>query len=317
VENLLEAWEEFVRGKRSRADVQVFERELMMNVLALHRELADGTYQHGPYEAFRVSDPKPRQIHKASVRDRLVHRALYRHLYPFFDRTFIADSYSCREGKGAHRALRRFERFGRKVSRNNTRTTWVLKCDVKKCFASIDHAILLSLLDRRIADKRIMQLIERVVKSFETAPGKGLPLGNLTSQLFVNVYLNELDQYVKHRLKAQYHIRYADDLVILSSDRGFLEHCRTSIEHFFTQRLALELHPDKVFIKTLASGVDFLGWVHFPDHRVLRTSTKRRVATAIELGAPENVLQSYVGLLSHGNAHVLREHVRGMLQSYQ
>src|SRR3989338_2419324 len=127
----------------------------MSNLLLLYECLTNMTYEHAPYEAFVISDPKTRSIHKASVGDRVLHRALYRTLYPFFDRMFIADSFSCRIGKGAHKALKRFEYFSRKVSKNNHKTVWVLKCDVKKFFASIDHGILLKILDTHIVDKRI------------------------------------------------------------------------------------------------------------------------------------------------------------------
>src|SRR3989344_5845407 len=203
----------------------------MDNILALHNDLKDGTYKHRPYHAFKISDPKPRDIHKATVRDRLVHHAIYRQLYPFFDHTFTADSYSCRKGKGTHRAMDRFREFAYKVSRNHTRTCWVLKCDIKKFFASIDQQILLDIVTRYIPDKRIINLITEIVGSFRSnhdiiIPNaaafssmictKGLPLGNLTSQLLVNVYMNEFDQFVKHKVKAKYYIRYADDFVILS-----------------------------------------------------------------------------------------------------
>lgn len=207
-ENLLAAWQEFVAGKRLRTDVQKFGRNLMTNIFDLRRDLSDKTYVHAPYEAFNISDPKPRNIHKASVRDRLVHRAVYRMLYPYFDAGFIADSYSCRLGKGTHKALDRFRAFGRKVSRNNTRTVWVLQCDTRKCFASIDHSVLADILDRRIPDADIVWLLGRVIGSFSShGPGLGLPLGNLTSQLFVNAYMNEFDQFVKHRLGVKYYMR--------------------------------------------------------------------------------------------------------------
>ncbi len=146
LENLLDAWTEFVKGKRQRKDVQHFERDLMKNIIALHLDLAAKTYTHSDYYAFNISDPKPRNIHKASVRDRLLHHALYRILYPFFDKTFIADSYSCRKGKGVQKALERFRSAAYKVSRNHTRTLWVLKCDIRKFFASIDHARLKEIL---------------------------------------------------------------------------------------------------------------------------------------------------------------------------
>ncbi len=310
LENLLLAWKEFVIGKRNRQDVLVFERNLMDNIIVLHRDLATKTYRHSGYEAFRISDPKPRHIHKASVRDRVVHRAVYRILFPFFDRLFIADSYSCRDGKGIHKALDRFQKLSRKVSRNHSRTVWVLKCDVKKFFASIDHDILLRILREHIPDRDILGLLAEIVGSFHTEPGKGLPLGNLTSQLLANVYLNEFDRFMKHTIRAKYYIRYADDFVILSPDRGELESMLPKIREFLDSRLVLTLYPDKVFIATVASGVDFLGWVHFPDHRVLRMATKRRMFRNLEAknGKPETV-QSYLGLLRYGNTYGLRRRV--------
>ncbi|MFZ2720248.1 MAG: reverse transcriptase domain-containing protein, partial [Minisyncoccia bacterium] len=202
---MLEAWKEFVRGKRKKKDVQEFQYRLMDNILALHRDLAEQTYTHGSYHAFNISDPKSRNIHKATVRDRLLHHALYRTLYPFFDHIFISDSYSCRKGKGMHRAMNRFRAFAYKASRNHTRTCWVLKCDVRKFFASIDQAILMQILATRIHNQDILWLLGRIVASFHsTTSGKGLPLGNLTSQLLVNIYTNEFDKFVKHQLKAKY-----------------------------------------------------------------------------------------------------------------
>jgi len=289
--------------------VQEFERYLTTNTLALHSELVACTYRHGGYHHFKISDPKPRDIHKASVRDRLLHHAFYRKLYPLFDRTFIADSYSCRLGKGTHEAMNRFRAFARTVSKNNTRTCWVLKCDIRKFFASIDQTTLLSILRERIEDADILSLIENIVRSFHsTALGKGLPLGNLTSQLLVNIYMNEFDQFVKHNLKAKYYIRYADDFVLLSSDKDRLQKTLRYMIVFLRERLKLEMHPDKVFTKTLASGVDFLGWVHFPDHRVLRTATKKRMFRRLEkAGEKPETLASYQGMLSHGNAQKLQK----------
>ncbi|MGB4942544.1 MAG: reverse transcriptase/maturase family protein, partial [Candidatus Moraniibacteriota bacterium] len=298
VENLLDAWREFVRGKKKKCDVQAFQYALTDNILALHADLKSKAYVHGGYEAFKVSDPKPRHIHKASVRDRILHHALYRVLYPYFDRAFIADSYSCRIGKGVHRSLNRFRSFGRKVSNNHTRTVWILKCDVRKCFASVDQDVLMNILKKHIADPDTLWLLERVITSFDSGtPGRGLPLGNLTSQLLINIYLNELDQFVKQQLKAKYYIRYADDFVVFSKNKDELKNILILMDVFLRLNLCFELHPDKVFIKTIASGVDFLGWVHFPDHRVLRTTTKRRMFRRLS----EKNIESYLGLLSHGN----------------
>lgn len=281
----------------------------MDNILTLNRDLVARTYRHSAYQAFKISDPKPRDIHKASVRDRLLHHAMYRQLYSFFERTFISDSYSCRNNKGMHRAMDRFREYAYRESTNHTRTLWVLKCNVRKFFASIDHAVLMDILRTYIPDKDTLLLIDRIVDSFySTAPGKGLPLGNLTSQLLVNVYMNEFDQFAKHRLKARYYIRYADDFVILSRNRNELAELIPRITQFLQDRLKLELHPRKVSIGTLAASVDFLGWVHFPDHRVLRTATRRRMFRRIQKGdGKEETISSYLGMLSHGNAHTLTE----------
>lgn len=307
VENLLDAWREFVVGKRSKPDVQAFALHLMDNILQLHTELANGTYRHGGYEEFHIADPKPRLIHKASVRDRLLHHAVYRMLYPFFDRTFIADSYSCRLDKGTHKALQRFQAVSRKVSKNDTKACWVLQCDIKKFFASINQPILLGILSKYIADQRIIALLRNIIESFFMSAGTGLPLGNLTSQLLVNVYMNEFDQFVKHKLKAKYYMRYADDFVFVSANHGWLEGLIPQIREYFEQKLRLTLHPNKVSIKTLASGIDFLGWVHFPTHRVLRMTTKRGMIRKVAEHATNETLQSYLGLLKHGNTYKTQE----------
>jgi retron-type reverse transcriptase len=311
LDNLLLAWEEFVKGKRQKKDVQAFSFQLMDNLLSLHHDLATREYRHSDYEAFRVNDPKPRDIHKASVRDRLLHHALYRVLYPYFDRTFITDSYSCRIGKGVHRALDRFRSFGRKVSNNHTRTVWVLKGDIRKCFASVDQDVLMGILKKHIADPDALRLLERVITSFDSgASGRGLPLGNLTSQLLINIYLNELDQFVKQSLKAKSYIRYADDFVVFSKSKDELKNILILMDVFLWLNLRLELHPDKVFIKTIASGVDFLGWVHFPDHRVLRTVTKRRMLRRVgATGGKEETVTSYLGMLGWGNGRKLEQKI--------
>ncbi|MBU2028405.1 reverse transcriptase/maturase family protein [Patescibacteria group bacterium] len=318
-ENLLEAWKEFIVGKRNKKDVQEFSMYLMDNIFLLYNDLLNHTYKHGGYQAFKINDPKPRDIHKATVRDRLLHHAIYRILYPFFDKTFIADSYSCRNNKGTHKAISKFREYFYKVSQNNTKTCWVLKCDIRKFFANIDHEILIGILKEYIPDENIIKLLENVIDSFSSIKGGnvGLPLGNLTSQLFVNIYMNKFDQFMKHKLKTKFYIRYADDFVIFSEDKQRLENIIEPIKKFLQDGLKLKLHPDKIFIKTVSSGVDFLGMVNFPDHRILRTKTKRRMFKRIsvkhklyqeELISKESFnqsLQSYLGMLKHYNGHGL------------
>ncbi|MFH1193789.1 MAG: reverse transcriptase/maturase family protein [bacterium] len=322
LDNLLSAWREFIVGKKSKKDVQDFSRDLFDNIVSLHNDLANKIYCHGDYESFYVNDPKRRHIHKASVRDRLLHHAVYRILYPFFDKKFISDSYSCRPDKGTHKAINRFRAIAYAVSKNHTRTCWVLKCDIRKFFASIGHKILIDILQKHIADENIIWLLKNIIGSFEieiassaSTPsrndgGIGLPLGNLTSQLFANVYMNEFDQWVKHRLKVKCYIRYADDFIFLSEERNYLELLIPVIGNFLKNRLKLFLHPDKVFIKTIASGVDFLGWVNFCDHRILRSVTKRRMFQRIGVCPINETLQSYLGLLKYGNAEKMRENLK-------
>ncbi len=301
LENLYQAWREFVRGKKHKKDVMDFAFNLSNNIYQLHQDFKNKNYKHSGYQAFNISDPKPRHIHKASVRDRLLHHALYRSLYWHFNQQFIHDSYSCRLGKGTHKALSRFTHLARKASRNHTQTLWILKCDIKKFFASINQDILLKILTKHLTDQDILNLLKTVIQSFS----HGLPLGNLTSQLLVNIYLNEFDQFVKHQLKVKYYIRYADDFVLMSQDKDYLQNLLTKISYFLGQELKLSLHPHKVSLKTLASGLDFLGWVHFPDYKVLRTVTKRRMLKRIKDNPKLETIQSYVGMLKWGNTHKL------------
>ncbi len=301
--NLLISWQEFLKGKRKRKDVIKFSLNLMDNIFELHEDLVNRKYKHSLYHAFKITDPKARDIHKASVRDRLLHHAIYRILYPYFDSKFIFDSYSCRVDKGTHRAINRFKVFGLKASRNNTKTVWILKCDIKKFFANIDHEILKSILAKNIKDDKVLWLLGQIVDSFNP----GLPLGNLTSQLLVNIYMNEFDQFVKRKLKVKYYIRYADDFVIFGQDKTYLQNLILEISMFLERELKLTLHPNKVFVKTLASGVDFLGWVNFPTHRILRTSTKKRMIKRLNKNQSKETKASYLGLLSHGNTYKLTD----------
>ncbi len=204
--------------------------------------------------------------------------------------------------------MNRFRRFIWKVSKNNTKQCFVLKCDIRKFFASIDHYILIKILKNNISDTDTIWLLNQIISSFSSiGEGKGLPLGNLTSQLLVNIYMNEFDKYIKHKLKIKYYIRYADDFVILSDNKLYLDSLIQIISTFLQNRLELSLHPDKVFIKTIYSGIDFLGWVHFYDHRILRTSTKKRMFKNLKDNLKPGTTASYIGILRHGNTHKLNK----------
>ncbi|MDD4283240.1 MAG: reverse transcriptase/maturase family protein [Bacilli bacterium] len=308
-ENLLLAWQEFSVGKRSKKDVIEFELNLADNILHLHQELASGIYKHGGYHDFFIADPKLRHIHKARVRDRLIHHAIYRQLYPFFDKTFISNSYSCRLDKGTHRAITAFNKMARQASVNNIKTCWVLQCDIKKFFDSIDHEFLLDVLKEYIFDTRILLLLDNIINSYESSPGCGLPLGNLTSQLLVNIYMNKFDQFVKHEIKAKYYIRYADDFVFISDNKEWLILILPLINRFLAEELHLKLHPQKTHINTSASGIDFLGWVNFTEHKTLRTKTKKRMMSRIINNSKPESLASYLEMLKHGNACKIKREV--------
>lgn len=307
MENLFCAWREFKRGKGSKVDVQEFEFKLEDNLFQIHDELKNKTYQHSHYTAFNVCDPKLRRIHKATVKDRVLHHAIFRVLYPIFDKNFIFDSYSCRTDKGTHKAVDRLEKFAKRLSRNNSKNIFALKCDIRKFFDSIDQAILLRLIKKKIQDEDAIWLIEKIILSFPN----GIPLGNVTSQLFANIYLNELDQFTKHNLKEKYYLRYCDDFLILAENREHLENLAEAVGNFLQIELKLSLHPDKIIIRKFRQGVDFLGYVVFPYHRILRTKTKRRIIKKMRKKSREmeesviseesfnQSLQSYLGILKH------------------
>lgn len=326
-ENLFSAWDEFKKGKQRKSDVQRFEFYLERNLFQLHRDLKDKTYRHGPYEGFYICDPRVRHIHKAIVRDRVLHHAIFRILNPIFEPTFIPNSFSCRIGKGTHKGVLAIEQMLRKESKNYTGPCFVLKCDVRKFFDTVNHSVLLEILNKRIADQNALWLLKEIIGSYATGyvnllERKGLPIGNLTSQLFANVYLNELDQFIKHTLGLKLYARYTDDFVIISKDRECLKTLVSPIQGFLKNQLSLELHPRKIGIWKFHQGIDFLGYVTLPHYRVLRMNTRRRIFRKIKerIGQYRNAmidhdklsqsLQSYLGVLSHANTYKLGQQLK-------
>lgn len=318
-ERLFEAWYEFRKGKGNRCDVQEFGRHAEKHIFRLHRDLASGAYRHSPYESFFVHDPKRRHIRKACVRDRLVHHTLHMTLRQIYEPLLYSGVYSNRIGKGTHRAVDALQRAVWRVSKNLTRPCWALKCDIKRFYDSVDHEILKETLAKVINDDRALHLVGHVIDSFhvEGSCGKGAPIGNLTSQIFTNIYLNDFDQYVKHALRVKHYLRFADDCLFIAPHRQELEELLPKIEEFLALRLKLALHPDKVSIRPLNHGIDFLGIVVHPFHRTLRTTTKRRMLRKlterhgeafrgeIDSDSLHQSLQSYLGILSHVDGHGL------------
>lgn len=324
MENLFWAWDEFKRGKRQKSDVQRFEFNLENNLFKLHQELENKLWNPDLYVSFFLRDPKLRKIHKASVRDRVLNQAVFRILYQIFDRNFIFDSYSCRLKKGTHGAVSRLQEFFRKASKNNTKTCFILKCDIKKFFNSIDQDILFSLIKRKIKDTNVVWLVEKIIRSFSATFDKGLPLGNVTSQLFSNIYLNELDQFAKHCLKIKHYIRYCDDFVVLNEDKGYLTSIVSDIARFLKSKLKLSLHQDKIEIRKYYQGIDFLGYVSFPYHRVLRKKTKKRMLKRIKekiekikekemFDSFNQTVQSYFGILKHCEGYKIKKEIENII----
>jgi RNA-directed DNA polymerase len=285
LENLLAAAHAALRGKRQRGPGFRFWSELEHEICTLHDELLSGTYRHGAYRYFMIYEPKERLVAAAPFRDRVVHHAIVRVIEPIFEPRFIEDSFACRRGKGTHAAMRRAGQFARRFPH-------ALKCDVRKYFPSIDHGVLLSELARVIADERLLALIGGILDSHcdgvsqEWPPGgdlfdmqlrkRGLPIGNLTSQFFANVYLNPLDHFVKHTLRVKGYVRYMDDFLLFGNDLTSLRRQGTTIREKLAE-LRLEMHPDKYRLKPTRCGVDFAGYVVFVDGRVrVRSSSVRR-----------------------------------------
>ncbi|MFQ5771094.1 MAG: reverse transcriptase domain-containing protein [bacterium] len=283
--NLLLAAQKAAKGKREKPNVLAFFWRLEENLFELQAQLRDQTYRTGAYFTFQIYDPKPRLISAAPFRDRVVHHALMNIIAPLFERSFIYDSYANRIGKGTHRAIRRYQHFFRKYQ-------YVLKCDIKKYFPSIDHEILKSIIRRRIADARTLWLIDLIIDGsnpqefvLDYFPGddlftplcrrKGLPIGNLTSQFFANLYLSDLDHFVKETLHCRAYLRYVDDFVLFSDYKSELRASKREISDFL-ERYRLKLHPKRCYIFPAHIDWQFLGLRIFRTHRLLAMENVRK-----------------------------------------
>jgi hypothetical protein len=299
--SLYRAYRQCRRRKRHTHNALAFERDLEASLLALHKALEGGTYVPRPSLAFLVTKPKQREIFAADFRDRVVHHLLVGHLEPRWERRFIHDSYACRQGKGTHQAVERLRAFTRQVTANGTRRAWYLQRDVRGFFITLDRHILFQQVAAQEWDPAVHWLLRVILCQeltatcrfrrarradferlpphktlFKAPPGCGLPIGNLTSQFFANVYLDPLDQFIKHRLKARYDLRSCDDLVLLSADQAQLADWERQIEAFLAERLHLQLNERRK-LRPVADGIDFLGYITRPDYLLVR----RRVVGAL------------------------------------
>lgn len=326
-EHLLRAYRTARRGKRGRSGVAEFGLNLERELLTLRRELQAGTYRPGDYRLFTIYERKPRVIAAAPFRDRVVHHAVMQVIEPSLDRTFISDSYACRRDKGVHAAVDRYQAWAQTYR-------YVLKMDVRQYFPSIDHGLLKEKLRRRIKDRRVLALLDRIIDGSPRgtmdpcyfsgddlfAPLErrvGIPIGNLTSQFFANLYLDDLDHHMKQVLNVRPYLRYVDDMVALDHDKGRLAEIRESIRELLAAD-RLWLHPRKAHISPVADGLNLLGYVVYPTRRRLRNDNGhrfarklRRMAEVYQAGRLEWAkvvasTQSWIGHAQHADTEGLR-----------
>jgi len=333
-ENLYEAYKEARKCKRYRDETLKFSSNLEENLIQIQNELIWKMYRVGRYREFYVYEPKKRLIMALPFKDRVVQWAIYRVLNPIYNKTFIEHSYACRIGKGTHKAAEKLQYWIRKVSRKSGRW-YYLKLDISKYFYRVDHEVLIKILKRKIKDNNLMWLLELIIKSEETKfglplngePGecarirnKGIPIGNLTSQLFANIYMNELDKFAKHTLKIKHYIRYMDDIIILEDNKKYLHYIKSEIESYLNNELKLHLN-NKTAIRPITLGIEFVGYKLWPTHAKLKKKTalkiKRRLKylkkafnrKEINFSNVNATVQSYMGILKHCNSYYLRKKI--------
>lgn len=348
--DLYQAYWDCRKKKRSTESCIKFEYALESNMSQLYDELKAGTYTIGPSICFVVLEPKPREIWAAEFRDRIVHHLIYNIIKDRFYAHFIHETFSCIPERGTLRAGIKASRFAQSITQNYTKKAYYLKVDIKNFFVSIDKQILYELVIDRVPEKWLQKLIHQVIFNdpkkeaiiqsakwkFDTLPeykslwntpnSRGLPIGNLTSQFFSNVYLNKLDQFVKHKLKCRYYCRYVDDFIIMDESPQRLNYCYNEIAKFVKEHLALELHTKKKSINLISNGIDFVGYKIKPHRIFLRQKIMNKMFDEIKQYKEKNMditiaeldkfyakINSYIGQLRCVNGYNLRKKVCQMI----
>jgi len=344
-ENLYQAWEAARKGKRYRDEVMGFSSNLESNLINLQNHLIHGTYTVGRYRQFYVHEPKKRLIMALPFIDRVLQWAVYRQLFPLFNKQFIADSYACRPNKGTHKAVDRLQYWLRQTERKPERF-YYLKLDIAKYFYRVDHEILVKMLERKINDKRLIDLLAFIINSEETSFGLpvgidpdlcdpadrlfdvGMPIGNLTSQLFANLYLHELDLFAKHEMGLHYYIRYMDDIIILHHDKKHLATVKDEIEAFLCDSLRLQLNK-KTAIRPCSMGIEFVGYKVWATHKKLKKKSAIKVRRGVKYAkqardsgkiTQESFLRriaSYKGILQYCNSYYFRRGLNRLFRRKQ
>ncbi len=335
--NLLTSYNKARKCKRYKRSIVQFSFFLESNLLKLRDELVSECYLPSTYLCFTVSDPKTRKVAAPAFRDRVLQHSLVATIEPLFDRQFIYDSYACRKQKGTHFGLYRIKKFlqAARSKYGKEAPIYCLRMDIEKYFASISWDVLLKVVNRTITCSRTQKLLEKIITkhqcinlngSFITPPKdvidpdrrRGVPIGNLTSQLFANIYLNELDHYVKEKLRVRWYARYMDDFLVIHPDLEYLHNIKKEIKSFLGSRLHLKLHPKKVIIQNVHSGIPFVGYLIFYDHILVRGKTllqmrqklkKRRTQYAGNDKKLEATYSSIRGHLTHANSYWLQKNL--------
>ena len=343
---LFDAYYDCRRRKRNTMQSMNFEFDQEKNLFKLYQELKDGTYQIGRSICFVVTVPKPREVWAGAFRDRIVHHLIYNAVKERFENRFIQDTFSCIPNRGTLAGALRARDFAKRITRNYSKKAYYLKADISNYFNSINKVILLDIIRRYVKEKWLMDLIEQVINHdprtnvfmkspkelweklpkhkslFNAQPEKGLPIGNLTSQFFSNVYLNRIDQFVKHNLRIKYYCRYVDDMVLMHEDPKYLNYCYEQIDDFLRRNLDLVLNPKKKNMNLISRGFDFVGHVIKPNRIYLRTTIIRKSFNTIEewkknknrfkdteLVDFRNKINSYLGMYKHVNGYKLRKKI--------
>lgn len=314
-ENLCLAFDRASRGRRYDTEVLRFRRDLEENLIGIQNELIWKTYEPRPYKTFKLFEPKERIISVAPFRDRVVHHAIMNIIEPIWDGLFIYDTYACRKGKGAHAGMYRVVEFLRAAG-ERWANTYCFKGDISKCFPSINHRILLSIIERKIKCRNTLWLFDKIIFNGgerERLDSHNLPIGNLISQWAANLYLSELDYFIKNGLRVKYYVRYMDDFVLLGGDKKELHKHKREVADFLYNKLRMSLNP-KSDVFPARRGVDFLGYRIWPIHRLLRKSSLIRASRRfkrlsnyyargiIGLNFVRASVMSWLGHCKHANA---------------
>lgn len=307
----MKAYHKARKCKRYRPDVLEFEANREDNLFHAIEVLKDGTYQPGEYRVFKVWEPKERIIMALPFFDRVIQHMIVNLIEPIFEKRFLFHSYACRKGKGVHEASKTLSKWLYELEVVQGKKIYAIKGDIHHYFQSVSHDILKAEIRRYISDKALLKILDRIIDHNGIfPPGVGIPVGNLTSQLFANVYLNKLDQFVKHELKVKYYVRYMDDFIILSEDPAELRRLLAIIEEFLRRELRLELNP-KTTILAAKNGINFVGYIHYKDHKKIKKDAKRRLKkllNAFETGEVEleyfdRSIESRLGHMEHADTY--------------